>query len=66
MLGVAGAGDPPGANSRKLAEIIAAAVLAGDISLVGAKLQGIWQKPMRRLGDNRFGKLKVMSLRKKM
>ncbi len=36
ILGVAGTGDPPGANSRKLAEIIAAAVLAGEISLVGA------------------------------
>ena len=36
MLGVAGAGEPPGVNSRKLAEIIAAAVLAGEISLIGA------------------------------
>jgi hydroxymethylglutaryl-CoA reductase (NADPH) len=36
MLGVAGAGEPPGANARKLAEIIAAAVLAGEISLIGA------------------------------
>jgi hydroxymethylglutaryl-CoA reductase (NADPH) len=36
MLGVAGAGNPPGANARKLAEIIAAAVLAGEISLIGA------------------------------
>jgi hydroxymethylglutaryl-CoA reductase (NADPH) len=36
MLGVAGAGDPPGTNARKFAEIIAAAVLAGEISLVGA------------------------------
>lgn len=36
MLGVAGAGEPPGTNSRKLAEIITAAVLAGEISLVGA------------------------------
>lgn len=36
ILGVAGAGDPPGGNSKKLAEIIAAAVLAGEISLVGA------------------------------
>jgi hydroxymethylglutaryl-CoA reductase (NADPH) len=36
MLGVAGAGEPPGTNSKKLAEIIAAAVLAGEISLVGA------------------------------
>ncbi|KCZ71736.1 NADP-dependent hydroxymethylglutaryl-CoA reductase [Candidatus Methanoperedens nitroreducens] len=36
MLGAAGAGDPPGVNSKKLAEIIAAAVLAGEISLIGA------------------------------
>ncbi|NJD76080.1 MAG: hydroxymethylglutaryl-CoA reductase (NADPH) [Candidatus Methanoperedens sp.] len=36
MLGVAGSGNPPGTNSRKLAEIIAAAVLAGEISLIGA------------------------------
>ncbi|MCZ7401647.1 MAG: hydroxymethylglutaryl-CoA reductase (NADPH) [Candidatus Methanoperedens sp.] len=36
MLGVAGAGEPPGTNARKLAEIIAAAVLAGEINLIGA------------------------------
>ncbi len=36
MLGVAGAGDPPGSNSKKFAEIVAAAVLAGEISLIGA------------------------------
>ncbi len=36
MLGAAGAGDPPGASSKKLAEIVAAAVLAGEISLIGA------------------------------
>ncbi len=36
MLGAAGAGDPPGANSKKFAEIVAAAVLAGEISLIGA------------------------------
>lgn len=36
MLGVAGTGEPPGTNARKLAEIIAAAVLAGEISLAGA------------------------------
>jgi len=34
--GVAGAGENPGTNAKKLAEIIAAAVLAGEISLVGA------------------------------
>jgi len=36
MLGAAGAGDPPGAKSKKLAEIVAATVLAGEISLIGA------------------------------
>jgi hydroxymethylglutaryl-CoA reductase (NADPH) len=36
ILGVAGAGNPPGSNSKKLAEIIAVAVLAGEISLLGA------------------------------
>jgi hydroxymethylglutaryl-CoA reductase (NADPH) len=36
MLGVAGAGDPPGANARKLGEITAAAILAGELSLIGA------------------------------
>ena len=36
MLGVAGGGDPPGANARKLAEIIATGVLAGELSLIGA------------------------------
>ncbi|MDD4249622.1 MAG: hydroxymethylglutaryl-CoA reductase (NADPH), partial [Methanosarcina sp.] len=32
ILGVAGAGDTPGINSRKFAEIVASAVLAGEIS----------------------------------
>lgn len=36
MLGVAGAGNPPGANAKKFAEIAAAAVLAGEISLIAA------------------------------
>ncbi len=36
MLGVAGAGDPPGTNAKKLAEIVAAAILAGEISLIAA------------------------------
>ncbi|MCZ7380201.1 MAG: hydroxymethylglutaryl-CoA reductase (NADPH) [Candidatus Methanoperedens sp.] len=36
MLGVAGAGEPPGANAKKFAEIAAAAVLAGEISLIAA------------------------------
>ncbi|HJX55934.1 MAG TPA: hydroxymethylglutaryl-CoA reductase (NADPH) [Methanoregula sp.] len=36
MLGVAGSGNPPGANARKLGEIIGAGVLAGELSLLGA------------------------------
>jgi hydroxymethylglutaryl-CoA reductase (NADPH) len=36
ILGCAGAGNPPGNNSRKLAEIVASSVLAGEISLLGA------------------------------
>jgi len=36
MLGVQGSGNPPGANASKFAEIAAAAVLAGEISLIGA------------------------------
>jgi hydroxymethylglutaryl-CoA reductase (NADPH) len=36
ILGVAGSGTPPGANARKLAEIIGAGVLAGELSLLGA------------------------------
>ncbi|MDD1709698.1 MAG: hydroxymethylglutaryl-CoA reductase (NADPH) [Methanoregulaceae archaeon] len=36
LLGVAGGGDPPGSHGRKFAEIIAAAVLAGELSLLGA------------------------------
>lgn len=36
MLGAVGAGDPPGANSKKFSEIVAATVLAGEISLIGA------------------------------
>jgi hydroxymethylglutaryl-CoA reductase (NADPH) len=36
LLGVAGSGTPPGVNAKKLAEIIGAAVLAGELSLLGA------------------------------
>ena len=37
MLGVAGGGDPPGSHARRLAEIVAAGVLAGELSLLGAQ-----------------------------
>ena len=36
ILGVAGSGNPPGTNARKLGEIIGAGVLAGELSLLGA------------------------------
>jgi len=40
ILGVQGSGSPPGANARKFAEIIACAVLAGELSLLGAHASG--------------------------
>ncbi|GAA5261421.1 hydroxymethylglutaryl-CoA reductase (NADPH) [Methanocalculus sp. MC3] len=36
LLGVAGSGDPPGAHAKAFAEIVAAGVLAGELSLLGA------------------------------
>ena len=36
LLGVAGGGDPPGANADALAEIVAAGALAGELSLLAA------------------------------
>jgi hydroxymethylglutaryl-CoA reductase (NADPH) len=36
LLGVKGGGSPPGANAKKLAEIVASASLAGELSLLGA------------------------------
>lgn len=36
LLGVAGGGDPPGEHAKALAEIVGAAVLAGELSLLGA------------------------------
>ena len=37
MLGVQGSGDPPGSNAVKFAEIVAAAVLAGELNLLIAQ-----------------------------
>ena len=50
MLGVKGSGTPPGSNSKKLAEIIASAVLAGEISLVGAQAAGHLARAHAELG----------------
>lgn len=36
ILGVAGGGDPPGAHAKAFSEIVAAGVLAGELSLLGA------------------------------
>ncbi|PPA79374.1 MAG: 3-hydroxy-3-methylglutaryl-coenzyme A reductase [ANME-2 cluster archaeon HR1] len=50
MLGVAGSGQPPGTNATKLAEIIASAVLAGEISLIGAQAAGHLARAHKQLG----------------
>lgn len=50
MLGVAGSGKPPGTNATKLAEIIASAVLAGEISLIGAQAAGHLARAHKQLG----------------
>ncbi|QKQ99303.1 hydroxymethylglutaryl-CoA reductase (NADPH) [Metallosphaera tengchongensis] len=36
IMGVQGSGNPPGSNAKKFAEIIAAAVLAGELNLLSA------------------------------
>ena len=36
ILGLAGGGDPPGSHARALAEVVATASLAGELSLLGA------------------------------
>ena len=48
ILGCQGAG-----HANKLAEICAAVVLAGDISLASAVLHGDWVTSHERLGRNR-------------
>ncbi len=40
ILGVSGGGNPPGVNAKKFAEIIAGAVLAGELSILGALAGG--------------------------
>ena len=50
LLGVAGGGDPPGAHAKGFAEIAAAAVLAGELSLLGALGAGHLARAHRALG----------------
>jgi hydroxymethylglutaryl-CoA reductase (NADPH) len=40
IMGVAGGGDPPGVKALKFAEIVAAAVLAGELNLLAALAAG--------------------------
>ncbi len=50
ILGVAGAGENPGDNARKLAEIIAATVLAGELNLLAVLASGELAESHKRLG----------------
>ncbi len=50
LMGVAGSGNPPGTNAKKFAEIVAAAVLAGELSLLAALAAGHLAKAHIRLG----------------
>lgn len=50
LLGVSGGGDPAGSHAKKLAEIIAAGVLAGELSLLGALGAGHLARAHQQLG----------------
>ncbi len=50
LLGAAGGGNPPGSNARKLAEIIAATVLAGELNLLAALAANELARAHRLLG----------------
>ncbi len=54
ILGVAGAGDVPGTNSKKFAEIVASAVLAGEVNLIGAQAAGHLARAHAQLGRGKF------------
>ena len=50
LMGVAGGGDPPGVNALKFAEIVAAAVLAGELNLLAALAAGHLARAHAALG----------------
>ncbi|USG99124.1 hydroxymethylglutaryl-CoA reductase (NADPH) [Thermococcus argininiproducens] len=50
IMGVAGGGEPPGTNAKKFAEIIAGAVLAGELSLLAAIAAKHLAKAHKELG----------------
>ncbi|WP_048813009.1 hydroxymethylglutaryl-CoA reductase (NADPH) [Acidilobus saccharovorans] len=53
LLGVAGGGNPPGVNALKLAEIVAAVALAGELNLLASQVTGELAKAHERLGRGR-------------
>ncbi len=53
IMGVFGSGNPPGSNSRKFAEIIAATVLAGELNLLAALATRELGKAHSKLGRNK-------------
>jgi hydroxymethylglutaryl-CoA reductase (NADPH) len=57
LLGVAGGGNPPGANARRFAEILAAGVLAGELSLLGALAAGHLARAHKDLGRGAAGRI---------
>jgi len=50
LLGVAGGGSPPGTNALKFAEIVASAVLAGELNLLAALAAGHLARAHEKLG----------------
>ncbi|MGC9010371.1 MAG: hydroxymethylglutaryl-CoA reductase (NADPH) [Sulfolobales archaeon] len=50
LLGVQGSGEEPGLNAIRFAEIVAAAVLAGEINLVAAIASGVLARAHEKLG----------------
>lgn len=52
IMGLAGGGSPPGSNARKLAEVIAAAVLSGELNLLAAQVSRDLGKAHKKLGRN--------------
>lgn len=53
LLGVAGSGNPPGTNSLKFAEIVAAAVLAGELNLILALARNELARAHQALGRSK-------------
>lgn len=53
IMGINGSGNPPGSNSLKLAEIIAAAVMAGELNLLCALATRQLGKAHQKLGRNK-------------